>query len=263
MTMDEREAFRQLIRGFSNTLEGHHRAGRVSFPKAAEAQPLGGQVGMADSASLTMEGTRHASSQPAQVNASAMNDLISLDRVRDELGDCQRCPLSQSRKNIVFGVGDPGADLMFVGEAPGADEDTEGMPFVGKSGQLLDKMIAAMGWSRQSVYIANVLKCRPPDNRDPRADEVDACQPFLAKQIDAIRPKVIVTLGKPAAHLILETKATISSLRGHWHEYRGIRVMPTFHPAYLLRDPRKKKEAWSDLQQVMAECESQGIKAKL
>lgn len=253
--MDEREAFRQLIRGFSNTLDGHHRAGRVSFPTSAHSGETPKEPLLPSELKSAVVATSHGA-------AETTTERVSLKTIRDELGDCQRCTLSESRKNIVFGVGDPSAELMFVGEAPGEQEDEEGMPFVGKSGQLLDKMIAAMGWSRQSVYIANVLKCRPPNNRDPKADEVDACQPFLAKQIDSIAPKVIVTLGKPAAHLILQTKATISSLRGHWHEYRGIRVMPTFHPAYLLRDPRKKKEAWSDLKQVMAQCESLGIKAK-
>jgi len=176
----------------------------------------------------------------------------SLAQVREELGDCTRCKLHASRKNIVFGVGDPNARLMFIGEAPGADEDRLGEPFVGKAGQLLDKMIVAMGWTRDSVYIANTLKCRPPDNRDPEPDETEACQPFLFQQIEAIDPEVIVTLGRPAAQLLLQTGAPISKLRGRWHELRGRMVMPTFHPAYLLRSPDKKREAWSDLQQVMA-----------
>lgn len=183
----------------------------------------------------------------------------TLAQVRDELGDCTRCKLSEKRQNIVFGVGADDAALMFVGEAPGAEEDRRGEPFVGRAGQLLDKMIAAMGWSRDTVYIANVLKCRPPSNRDPQPDEVDACEPFLARQIEAIRPRVIVTLGKPAAHLILRTRAPISALRGRFQEYRGIKVMPTFHPAFLLRSPERKRDTWADLKQVIAELDRIGV----
>jgi DNA polymerase len=140
---------------------------------------------------------------------------------------------------------------MFIGEAPGAEEDKRGEPFVGESGKLLDKMIVAMGWTRESVYIANVLKCRPPENRDPRASEIEACENFLAQQIEAVGPTVIVTLGKPAAHLLLKTSASMGSLRGSWQDYSGIPVMPTYHPAYLLRDPTKKRDVWADLQAVM------------
>lgn len=177
---------------------------------------------------------------------------LSLAVIREELGDCQRCPLAVTRKNLVFGTGSSNARLFFVGEAPGASEDTEGIPFVGPAGQLLDKMIVAMGYSRDSVYIANVLKCRPPGNRDPLADEVFACESVLAAQIQSVSPKVIVTLGKPAAHLLLQSKAAMGTLRGRWQSYRDIPVMPTYHPAYLLRDPSQKKNAWFDLQQVMA-----------
>lgn len=182
-----------------------------------------------------------------------------LARVREELGDCTRCKLHERRKNIVFGVGDPNAHLMFVGEAPGADEDRLGEPFVGRAGQLLDKMIVAMGWTRSTVFIANTLKCRPPNNRDPEPDETEACEPFLHQQIEAIDPQVIVTLGRPAAHLILQTRAPISRLRGRWQDLNGRLVMPTFHPAYLLRSPDKKREAWSDLQQVMAKLNELGV----
>jgi DNA polymerase len=184
---------------------------------------------------------------------------LTLTMIREDLGDCTRCKLSGTRANIVFGVGSPDAPLMFIGEAPGADEDRRGEPFVGKAGQLLDRMIAAMGWTREAVYITNVLKCRPPGNRDPQADEVAACEPFLARQIEAISPRVIVTLGKPAAHLVLRTTAPISALRGRWQEYRGIRVMPTFHPAFLLRSPERKRETWDDLKKVIAELDRLGI----
>ena len=183
----------------------------------------------------------------------------SLPMIRADLGDCQRCKLSTTRTHIVFGVGPETADLMFIGEGPGADEDRTGEPFVGKAGQLLDKMIEAMGWARGDVYIANVVKCRPPGNRNPEPDEIAACRPFLEAQITSVRPRIIVTLGKPAANLVLGTDATIGSLRGTFHEYRGLRVMPTYHPAYLLREPDRKRDAWSDLKQVIAELERLGV----
>lgn len=184
----------------------------------------------------------------------------SLLQVREELGDCHRCGLSEERNAIVFGCGSEQAPLMFIGEAPGAEEDRTGEPFVGPAGQLLDKMIVAMGWQRESVYIANVLKCRPPKNRDPKAEEVAACEGFLASQIAAIAPRVIVTLGKPAAHLLLGTRESMGDLRGLWQEHQGIPVMPTYHPAYLLREPAKKREAWADLQQVIKRLDELGIK---
>ncbi|WP_233104112.1 uracil-DNA glycosylase [Haliangium ochraceum] len=179
--------------------------------------------------------------------------------MRATLGDCQRCKLASGRENIVFGVGDPRAALMFVGEAPGFHEDRRGEPFVGNAGELLDKMIAAMGWTRDTVYIANVLKCRPPNNRDPQPDEIAACQPFLAEQIDAVAPRILVTLGRPAAHLLLQTTAPMSALRGRFQEYRGVRVMPTFHPAFLLRRPERKRDTWNDLKLVIAELERLGV----
>lgn len=185
-------------------------------------------------------------------SVGSQNSSLTLPQVREMLGECTRCDLHRTRKNIVFGVGDPNADLMFIGEAPGANEDASGIPFVGQAGQLLDKMILAMGWKREQVYIANVLKCRPPNNRDPRADEVKQCRGFLEKQIEAVKPRVIVTLGKPAAHLVLNTTAPIGKLRGTFHDFGGIPVMPTFHPAFLLRSPDRKRDTWDDLQKVMA-----------
>jgi uracil-DNA glycosylase len=177
----------------------------------------------------------------------------ALSAVRDDLGDCIRCKLhGQGRTQIVFGVGDPSADLMFVGEGPGADEDAQGIPFVGKAGQLLTKMIHAMGFTRDEVYIANVVKCRPPGNRDPHPDEVEACQPFLFRQIEVIQPKVIIALGKFAAHTLLQTQDPISRLRGRVYEYRGRKLIPTFHPSFLLRSPGYKREAWQDLQKALA-----------
>ncbi|WP_428263841.1 uracil-DNA glycosylase [Haliangium sp.] len=186
---------------------------------------------------------------------------MSLADIRAELGDCRRCKLAQGRSNIVFGVGAPDAALMFVGEAPGFHEDRQGEPFVGAAGQLLDRMIEAMGWSRDSVYIANVLKCRPPQNRDPEPDEIAACQPFLAKQIEAVAPRVIVSLGRPAARLLLDSNAPMHALRGRFRPYRGVAVMPTFHPAYLLRNPERKRETWDDLKQVIAELTRLGVRS--
>ncbi|MCW5808903.1 MAG: uracil-DNA glycosylase [Deltaproteobacteria bacterium] len=184
----------------------------------------------------------------------------TLAQVREELGACTRCKLHATRNHIVFGVGADDAPLMFIGEAPGENEDRRGEPFVGAAGELLDKMIVAMGWTRSSVYIANVLKCRPPGNRNPQPDEVAQCTPFLDAQIRAIAPRIIVTLGRPAANHVLGKDAPISALRGKFHDRHGVRVMPTFHPAYLLRDPDRKRDTWADLKQVMAELERLGIK---
>jgi DNA polymerase len=178
----------------------------------------------------------------------------ALDEIRAELGECTRCELHERRKNIVFGVGNPQADLMFVGEGPGADEDTRGEPFVGRAGKKLDEMIAAIGLKREEVYIANIVKCRPPDNRDPKPDEVGTCSPFLFRQITAIRPRVIVALGSPAAKTLLDTKVGITRLRGNWHDCAGVPVMPTFHPAYLLRayTPENRRKVWEDLKAARA-----------
>ena len=183
----------------------------------------------------------------------------TLAQIREELGDCTRCKLHSTRKSIVFGVGDPSAALMFVGEAPGEQEDKKGEPFVGPAGELLDKMIEAMGWSRQTVYINNILSCRPPGNRNPQPDEVSACKPFLEARIGAIAPRIIVALGRPAANTLLGTDAPISALRGRFHDRHGIKVMPTFHPAYLLREPDRKRDAWADLKLVIAELARLGI----
>lgn len=178
----------------------------------------------------------------------------SLPALRDEIGDCTRCPLHLlGRRQVVFGVGNPSADLMFVGEAPGADEDEQGVPFIGRAGQLLTKIIEAIHLTRDDVYIANVIKCRPPGNRNPEPVEVETCSPFLLRQIDLVQPKVIVALGTFAAHMLLGSDAPISRLRGRLHDYRGdIKLMPTFHPAYLLRSPDKKRDVWEDMKIVRA-----------
>ncbi len=180
------------------------------------------------------------------------NPAESLRRIKSELGDCRRCPLHKKRTNLVFGEGDPYARVMFVGEGPGADEDAQGLPFVGKAGKLLTDVIEkGMRLERAEVYIANVVKCRPPNNRDPEPEEMATCLPFLKKQIEAIKPRAIVALGRVAAHALLETEAPISRLRGNWHDLDGLKVMPTYHPSYLLRNPAAKRETWADIKKVM------------
>jgi len=181
----------------------------------------------------------------------------TLEEIRTDLGDCQRCSLGRTRTNIVFGSGNPKASLVFVGEGPGRREDEQGEPFVGEAGLLLNRILFAMGLEREDVYICNVIKCRPPQNRNPEADEIAACEPFLKRQLDAINPDVLVALGKFAAQTLLEDKPPISKLRGEWRSYNGIDLMPTFHPAYLLRNPAHKRELWQDMKQVMQRLRSQ------
>jgi len=188
-----------------------------------------------------------SSSAPAAV-AGSMRDLPALQKF---LEGCPRCKLSKSRTNIVFGQGNPKADLMFVGEAPGREEDEQGLAFVGRAGGLLTKIIEAMGKKREDVWICNVLKCRPPNNRNPEADEVAACMPFLDEQIRLVSPRVIVTLGTYSAQAVLGTDEPIGRLRGRWQSARGVKVMPTFHPAFLLRSPERKKDVWEDMKKVM------------
>jgi uracil-DNA glycosylase family 4 len=184
----------------------------------------------------------------------------ALQVIQKEIGDCTRCPLAYAgRHNIVFGDGDPNTRLMFVGEGPGADEDAQGLPFVGKAGQLLNNMIGAMGLKREQVYIANIVKCRPPANRVPEPVEANTCAQFLLRQIDVVQPQVIVALGATAATYLQGVKQSLASLRGSWHSCRGAKVAVTYHPAFLLRDPRQKGEAWKDLQRVMVEL---GLKPK-
>jgi DNA polymerase len=174
----------------------------------------------------------------------------TLEAVQTDLGDCRRCELWRDRKHIVFGSGNPHAELMFVGEAPGADEDEQGLPFVGRAGQLLTKIIEAMGMRREEVYICNILKCRPPGNRSPEADEIASCEPFLLRQIASVSPKVICALGAYGAQVLLRTKEPISRLRGQFVDYRGMKFIATFHPAYLLRNPNEKRRVWEDVQKI-------------
>jgi uracil-DNA glycosylase family 4 len=181
----------------------------------------------------------------------ANSAFVSLQAIREDIGDCTRCKLhTLGRTQVVFGVGNPEANLMFVGEAPGADEDIQGEPFVGRAGQLLTRIIEAIDLRREDVYIANVIKCRPPQNRNPEPDEVDQCEPFLFRQIEAIRPRVIVALGKFGAQTLLKTLEPISRLRGRVFDYRGAKLVPTFHPAYILRNPASKREVWEDMKLV-------------
>lgn len=184
------------------------------------------------------------------VPSLAVGSMPDLPALQKFLAGCPRCKLSGSRTNIVFGQGNPNADLMFVGEAPGRDEDEQGLAFVGRAGQLLTKIIEAMGKKREEVWISNILKCRPPNNRNPEPDEVASCMPFLEEQIRLISPRVIVTLGTFAAQALLETDEPIGRMRGQWRSARGVRVMPTFHPAFLLRSPDRKKDVWEDMKKV-------------
>ena len=179
--------------------------------------------------------------------------IQTLEEIRSELGDCRRCKLHRTRRTIVFGEGNPNATLMFIGEGPGYDEDVQGRPFVGRAGQLLTKIIQSIHLQREEVYIANIIKCRPPGNRNPEPDEIKTCSPFLLKQVQAIRPKIICALGAFSAQTLLSTDAKITTLRGRFFDFQGIKVIPTFHPAYLLRNPERKRDVWEDMKRIMEE----------
>lgn len=244
---DPRDELRHLVGGLRTNLALRQRSGLLGV------SPLPSRRRAVKAASaLPPVPAGDAGDSAPELVAERPGGAVGLSLVRADLGDCTRCKLSAGRKNLVYGVGNPDAHLVFVGEGPGADEDEQGEPFVGKAGQLLNKMIEAMGYRRQDVYICNVVKCRPPGNRNPEPDEIAACEPFLKKQLGAIRPRMIVALGKFAAQCLLRDDTPISRLRGNFRSYEGIQLMPTFHPAYLLRDPSKKKEAWEDLKAVLA-----------
>ncbi len=219
--------------------------GSTSHRQPTEAQPIP---------------PREPISVPPQILPSILpaERAAALQAIRDDIGDCTRCALHTGRHKLVFGDGDAAARLMFVGEGPGADEDAQGIPFVGRAGQLLNNMIAAMGLKREEVYIANVVKCRPPGNRTPEPEEANTCSPFLFRQIDVVRPEVLVALGATAATYLLGARQPLAGLRGRVHAFRGTKLIVTYHPAFLLRDPRQKKEAWADLQIAMREL---GLKA--
>ncbi|MEP6654547.1 MAG: uracil-DNA glycosylase [Myxococcales bacterium] len=254
---DSREELRHIVAGLRTNLALRGRSGAVGVPAAptTRRRPAPVTTSAAPVAPLAVDPEADVAVDVTTVDAAVVHragGATGLHLVREELGDCTRCKLSAGRKNLVYGVGNPEAHLVFVGEGPGADEDEQGEPFVGKAGQLLTKMIGAMGYDRADVYICNVVKCRPPGNRNPEPDEIAACEPFLKKQLAAIRPRMIVALGKFAAQCLLHDDSPISRLRGNFRTYEGIPLMPTFHPAYLLRDPTKKKEAWDDLKAVLA-----------
>ena len=187
---------------------------------------------------------------------------LSLEDIQRNIEDCQRCPLHAERKNVVFGSGNPRASLVFIGEAPGADEDQQGLPFVGRAGQLLTKIIEAMGFKREDVYIANILKCRPPNNRNPLPAEIQICEPFLIQQLTAISPKIICALGTFAAQTLLKREIPITVMRGKFYDYHGIALMPTYHPAYLLRNPSAKKQVWEDVQQIMKRLQARSERSE-
>ena len=254
---DPREELRALVGQLRTNLAARGRSGLIGVVTLkGSPRPPATSSGEQSSPPLTRSGP------PVEVEAvseKAKTGQQGLALVREELGDCQRCKLAPGRTNLVFGVGNPDAELVFVGEAPGADEDAQGEPFVGKAGQLLTKMIEAMGYRREDVYICNVLKCRPPGNRNPEPDEVASCEPFLKRQLAAIRPRMIVALGKFAAQCLLRDDTPITRMRGSFRSYEGIPLMPTLHPAYLLRDPSKKKLAWEDLKAVNAALARVGI----
>jgi DNA polymerase len=224
----------------------YRREGAQEAPTEAPAANV--TMAPADAPARTAGGGHSLFDSPLPV---IQDKPAALKLIREDIGDCTRCRLHKGRTKLVFGVGNVNADLMFIGEGPGADEDAQGEPFVGRAGQLLNNMITAMGLKREDVYIANVVKCRPPGNRTPEKDECDTCSPFLMRQIEVIRPKVIVALGAVAAKNLLAVNDSMANLRGRWYEFKDSKLLVTYHPAYLLRDPRQKKEAWKDLQMVM------------
>jgi DNA polymerase len=221
----------------------------------AAAPGLGSECGLRPASAATLRpAAAQGTAPPVELfyRYPGLEKTDDLAALREFIGECTRCKLHPRRTNLVFGVGNPKAELMFVGEAPGADEDARGEPFVGRAGQLLTDIIEhGMGMTRAEVYICNVIKCRPPENRNPEPDEVAACEPFLFRQIDLVRPRAIIGLGTFAVQALLKLKTPISKLRGNWHEVRGVKLMPTFHPAYLLRNPADKRLVWADIQEVM------------
>ena len=245
---DAREELLELIAQVTEHLRYRRELG-IEFAGESGAEKA------APAPAVTMKKNGSSLAAPSLFATAEEQTHETLEEIRRDLGDCRRCKLWTTRTNLVFGEGNPQADLMFVGEAPGADEDATGRPFVGRAGQLLTKMIEAIGMKREEVYIANIIKSRPPENRTPEKGEIEACSPFVFRQIASIRPRLIVTLGNPATQELLQTRTGISRLRGEFQDYPhapGIKVLPTFHPAYLLRSPDKKREAWEDLKRVRA-----------
>jgi len=265
-----RDLLLQIADSLRRYVESLKESGVTGLPQTALHPDLGGEGGERESpVANTKKGLTSLSTPPLPPPAvpptlvtrtgglflsPTVQAVQTLEELRAEIGDCRRCKLCQGRTQVVFGVGDPRAELVFVGEAPGRDEDLKGEPFVGRAGQLLTEIITkGMKLRRGDVYIANVVKCRPPENRNPEPDEIASCEPFLIKQLELIRPRIIVALGTFAAQTLLKTKTPISRLRGVWHTYQGIKVMPTLHPAYLLRNPHDKRLVWQDIQAVLRE----------
>ncbi len=245
---------REVLRSLAAQLEWQRACGSPWLPRGAQpAAPSAATSGGADSARVASPPAAPAST-PSLFGDRGVREAATLADLQAHIGDCQRCKLARlGRSTVVFGVGNPDADLMFIGEGPGADEDRQGEPFVGRAGQLLTEIITkGMKLRRADVYIANVIKCRPPGNRNPEPDEIATCLPFLARQVDLVRPRVVVALGTFAAQTLLEVRTPITRMRGQWHNYRGIPVMPTFHPAYLLRNPGDKRLVWEDIKLVIA-----------
>ena len=241
----------ELARALRAWVEYERELGVVGYP-AAPAAPSGAVPGTAASPVPAPAPSRVAAPTLDLFAEPGVAQAGTLEELRAAIGDCQRCKLARHRTHLVFGVGNPHARLVFVGEGPGHDEDLQGEPFVGRAGQLLTEIITkGMKLRREDVYICNVIKCRPPDNRNPEPDEVASCEPFLMRQLQLIRPEVVVALGKFAAQTLLRTKAPITQLRGRWFDYQGVKLMPTFHPAYLLRNPADKRLVWEDIRKVM------------
>jgi DNA polymerase len=244
-SLDDAEELAAVAVSLRRHLERHQRAGIGAVGRAVVSKTNGVAARGSGSPLAGAENDLF-------VEVNPVSETGSLEGLRAAIGDCRRCKLCAGRTNLVFGVGNPNARLMFVGEGPGRDEDLQGEPFVGRAGQLLTDIITkGMGLRREDVYIANVVKCRPPENRNPEPDEVAACEPFLKKQIELIHPEIIVGLGKFAVQTLLQSKMPITKLRGQWHSYHGIKLMPTFHPAYLLRNPGDKKLVWEDIKKVI------------
>jgi len=232
----------ELATALRGWVEYQRELGELGFPFAPALAPTAAAVPLPGAPATTRE----------LFGVPGLDRTGDLDDLRAHIGDCRRCKLAPHRTHLVFGVGNPRARLVFVGEAPGRDEDLKGEPFVGRAGQLLTEIITkGMGLARKDVYIANVIKCRPPENRNPEPDEVESCEPLLLRQLELIGPEVIVALGKFAVQTLLRTKTPITQLRGRWYDYHGIKLMPTFHPAYLLRNPGDKRLVWEDIQKVM------------
>lgn len=256
--MSEKEETKQLVKDFKGYLEFQARMGNGRVMPAESAAP---ERGKKSAKPPPPKAEKKSDEKPPPIVIES--DLFesggagSLPEIRDDIGDCSRCKLHSTRKTIVFGEGNPDADIVFVGEGPGRDEDEQGRPFVGKAGKLLDKIIEAMGMKRADVYICNVVKCRPPDNRNPEPDEVAQCEPFLIRQINSVSPRVVVCLGLVAAKALLkiESSRSLGSLRGVFHLYGNSKLMVTYHPAALLRNPAFKRPLWEDMQTVMAEIE--------